>query len=144
MTQRVTSSLQGLTNSIRSGDFLGILGGVLDIFSQLGGAGVFGKSIQANLNRPIPGYANGTNYARGGLALVGERGPELVNLNRGAQVIPNRDLRGTHVTVGVDPRTGNLTAFVDNQIMHRAPAIAQAGSSMAQAQMAQSARRRVR
>lgn len=37
----------------------------------------------------FPGYANGTNYATGGLSLVGERGPELVNLPRGAQVLPN-------------------------------------------------------
>jgi TP901 family phage tail tape measure protein len=40
----------------------------------------------------IPGFANGTNYAPGGLSLVGERGPELVNLPRGAQVIPNARL----------------------------------------------------
>lgn len=42
----------------------------------------------------IPGFANGTNYAPGGLALVGERGPELVNLPRGSQVIPNHELAG--------------------------------------------------
>lgn len=42
----------------------------------------------------IPGFANGTNYAPGGLALVGERGPELVNLRRGSQVIPNHELGG--------------------------------------------------
>jgi hypothetical protein len=35
---------------------------------------------------PPPAYANGTDYARGGLALVGERGPELVRLPQGAQV----------------------------------------------------------
>lgn len=40
----------------------------------------------------IPGYADGTNSAPGGLALVGERGPELVNLPRGAQVIPTNRL----------------------------------------------------
>lgn len=37
----------------------------------------------------IPGFATGTSYAPGGLAMVGERGPELVNLPRGSQVIPN-------------------------------------------------------
>lgn len=37
----------------------------------------------------IPGFATGTTYAPGGLAMVGERGPELVNLPRGSQVIPN-------------------------------------------------------
>lgn len=37
----------------------------------------------------MPGFAEGTSFAPGGLALVGERGPELVNLPRGSQVIPN-------------------------------------------------------
>ncbi|WP_316197082.1 hypothetical protein [Bradyrhizobium sp. SZCCHNS3053] len=37
----------------------------------------------------IPGFAEGTDSAPGGLAMVGERGPELVNLPRGAQVYPN-------------------------------------------------------
>jgi hypothetical protein len=34
-------------------------------------------------------YAKGTDYAPGGMALVGERGPELVNLPRGSKVYPN-------------------------------------------------------
>jgi hypothetical protein len=37
----------------------------------------------------IPGFAEGTDSAPGGLAWVGENGKELVNLPRGAQVIPN-------------------------------------------------------
>lgn len=39
----------------------------------------------------IPGYASGTNFAPGGLSLVGERGPELVNLPRGSQVVPMKN-----------------------------------------------------
>jgi hypothetical protein len=42
----------------------------------------------------IPGFATGTNFAPGGMALVGEKGPELVNLPRGSQVIPNHELPG--------------------------------------------------
>jgi hypothetical protein len=34
-------------------------------------------------------FATGTSFAPGGTALVGERGPELVNLPRGSKVIPN-------------------------------------------------------
>jgi phage-related protein len=34
----------------------------------------------------VPGFASGTSYAPGGMAWVGERGPELVNLPRGSQV----------------------------------------------------------
>lgn len=34
----------------------------------------------------IPGFATGTDYAPGGIALVGEQGPELVHLPRGSKV----------------------------------------------------------
>jgi hypothetical protein len=37
----------------------------------------------------ISKFEAGTNYAPGGLSLVGERGPELVNLPRGSQVMNN-------------------------------------------------------
>lgn len=37
----------------------------------------------------IPGFAKGTNSAPGGLARINEQGGEIVNLPRGAQVIPH-------------------------------------------------------
>lgn len=40
------------------------------------------------------GYAAGTDFAPGGMAMVGERGPEAVYLPRGASVIPNNRLGG--------------------------------------------------
>jgi phage-related protein len=39
-------------------------------------------------DNPIPHLATGTDSWRGGTALVGEQGPELVRLPRGAQVLP--------------------------------------------------------
>ncbi|WP_416194007.1 tape measure protein [Nitrobacter sp. TKz-YC01] len=57
------------------------------IAGMLGGGG--GSNILSSL---IPKFANGTNFAPGGPAIVGERGPELVNLPRGAQVVPNYKL----------------------------------------------------
>lgn len=36
----------------------------------------------------VKGFARGTSYAPGGVALVGEQGPELINLPRGSQVFP--------------------------------------------------------
>lgn len=41
----------------------------------------------------IPGFASGTSSAPGGAAWVGENGPELLNLPRGAQVIPGVNAR---------------------------------------------------
>ena len=56
------------------------------IMKNLGGlSGILSK---------LPGFANGTDFAPGGLAIVGERGPELVNLPRGSQVIPNHKMGG--------------------------------------------------
>jgi hypothetical protein len=53
------------------------------------------STITGLFNSFKPGaFAGGTDYAPGGLAMVGERGPELVNLPRGSQVIPNDVLRG--------------------------------------------------
>ncbi len=49
------------------------------------------------------GYVQGTSFAPGGLALVGEMGPDLVNLPRGSQVIPNPRLEGdVHVHLNVE------------------------------------------
>jgi len=54
------------------------------------GAGVLASSLFSQ----IPGFANGTDYAPGGMAWVGERGPELVNLPRGSQVFSNQESMG--------------------------------------------------
>lgn len=62
------------------------------------------------------GLAGGTNFARGGMTLVGERGPELVNLPRGAQVIPNdvlmakRDQRNVTINQSINVMPGATTA----------------------------------
>ena len=46
-----------------------------------------GTLLQSQMSKR-QAFAVGTNYAPGGLSLVGERGPELINLPRGSQVIP--------------------------------------------------------
>lgn len=40
----------------------------------------------------IPSFAQGTNSAPGGLSLIGEKGPELLNIPQGSQVIPNSQI----------------------------------------------------
>lgn len=40
-------------------------------------------------SQKFPAYAKGTDFASGGPSLVGEKGPEIVNLPQGAQVVPN-------------------------------------------------------
>jgi TP901 family phage tail tape measure protein len=145
MTTDVIGSFQQLTSAIRGGGFLDILGAVIGLGLQLGQAGLFGGKVQTNLNKAIPGFANGTNFAPGGLSLVGERGPELVNLPRGAGVMSNRELRslGGSTSVQVIP-SPYFDVVVDGRIMQSAPAIAGAGAAMAQGQMAARQARRVR
>lgn len=69
----------------------GFLGSLFGGGSKLSGVN-FGAIASAANSVKIPGFALGTNYAPGGLAMVGEDGPELVNLPRGSQVIPNNRL----------------------------------------------------
>jgi len=52
------------------------------------------KKLTAAENLGIKKYAAGTMFSSGGLSLVGEKGPELVNLPRGSQVIPNDKTTG--------------------------------------------------
>ncbi|WP_370286951.1 phage tail tape measure protein [Pseudooceanicola nanhaiensis] len=87
--QGINTQIKGLikgvltnTMSLKEG-VSGILGGLADRFLNLGIDSLFSM---------IPGFATGTNYAPGGLAWVGERGPELVNLPRGSQVTPSHEL----------------------------------------------------
>lgn len=45
-------------------------------------------------NSTVPRYATGTRSARGGLAVVGENGPELVNLRGGERIYNSSQTRG--------------------------------------------------
>jgi hypothetical protein len=67
-------------------------GGLGGLFSSLFGGGL--SSAQIAKYTPLTGlFADGTNYAPGGMAIVGERGPELVNLPQGSQVFSNQKSR---------------------------------------------------
>lgn len=49
-----------------------------------GGLSTFASLVKS----VIPGFAGGTDSAPGGLSWVGEKGPELMNVPRGAQILP--------------------------------------------------------
>lgn len=108
--------------------------------SVFGGGGLPGvgsimsSTSQSLLSNPVGlvgnKFANGTVNAPGGYALVGERGPEIVNLPRGSQVIPahrSRNMGAGGVTVHVDARgsadPAAVRAQVQQGIMEAAPAI---------------------
>ena len=69
--------------------------GVIDFYAGYkgGGSGVSGGFL--------PGFAEGTASAPGGLAIVGERGPEVVDLPHGSAVYPTGTAPASSVTVHV-------------------------------------------
>ena len=78
---------------------------LLNTFTGGGGllSGLFGGGASSFVGSGFGAmFANGTDYAPGGMALVGERGPELVNLPRGSQVFDaesTRSMSGGEKTV---------------------------------------------
>jgi molecular chaperone GrpE (heat shock protein) len=99
LASTLSSSLANVFSSVVDGsksavDAIGdLIKSLADMAIQQGFQMLFGNLLGGGSGFKIPGFANGTNFAPGGLALVGERGPELVNLPRGSQVIPNSQLR---------------------------------------------------
>ena len=63
--------------------------------AAINNVGTMTNSLSGSVgNTAIRGYAVGTQYHPGGLAMVGEEGPELVNLPRGSQVYTNGETKG--------------------------------------------------
>jgi len=110
------------------------------LFGGGSGGGLF-SSILGGIGK-LFGFAKGTDYAPGGVAMVGERGPELVNLPRGSKVNTASETRrminpanqngGQSVKVTVDARVyvdddGKWDAKVERisqkQVERAAPAI---------------------
>ena len=83
----------------------GIPGDPSALASSAPGAGAFGSALGAFTSIfKLFGFADGTPSAPGGLAVVGERGPELMRVPRGSQVYSNAGL--TALTRGLSARGG--------------------------------------
>lgn len=66
----------------------------------------------------IPGLAEGGSITSGGSVLVGEQGPELLNLPKGASVIPlGRSSQNTVINIVVN--INNPTGKIDDELMAR-------------------------
>ena len=71
----------------RSGDLERAMGSIGNSVAQMQ------NTVNSVQNQPIPRYARGTSNHPGGLAIVGEEGPELVALPAGSRVYTNRRSR---------------------------------------------------
>lgn len=97
ISDTLTGIWDGITNKIKDSinfiielinDFIGGMNTlkIPDWVPAIGGAGVDIPNI--------PMLAKGTDYFKGGPAIVGERGPELVDMPAGARVTPNDKMAG--------------------------------------------------
>lgn len=104
----------GIVDGLRrdANNIIGIINGIISgINALIGGAGAL---IGINVKIPtIPGLATGGTITRAGLTLVGENGPELLTLPRGAQVNPNYDSV---------PETQRVVNFHNHAPMGQSPA----------------------
>lgn len=149
MVVDVEGSIRGLVSSFRDGDIVGVIVGVADTISSIVGA-ISGSGGGFSL----PRFARGTSFAGGGLSMVGEEGPELVNLPRGSQVFSTDktkrmmngggDAQATQQVVIIN-NSALADAYVDGRSRNIAEPIgiaaAQAGSQGAQQQMARRRRK---
>lgn len=95
------------------------------IFGKSGGGGFFGELFKS-IGSALPAFAGGTNFAPGGLALVGERGPEVVSLPRGSKVMPNGKSMGNVISINVNVPSGTSGASADRIAMITGQAVQRA------------------
>lgn len=73
----------------------------LSVFDIQGRANVWAEALEGR-------FAKGTNYAMGGSYLVGEEGPEVVNLPSGSSVTPNNQIGGKSANVTINNYNSQL------------------------------------
>jgi len=85
----VKGAFNGVLGFIEGGvnGAIDLIDGMISSVNAVGGA--FGVHISPISHIHIPRYAAGTDFASGGLSLVGENGPELMNVPRGSSITPN-------------------------------------------------------
>ena len=118
--------IDGITNYIRGINFFQIavnwmqqlINGIRSKAGGIGGAikeGI-GRILPEGVRKLIPGFANGVRNFGGGLAVVGERGPELVNLPKGADVFSNEESKRMVGGQGITIETMNIKSGVDWEV----------------------------
>lgn len=92
-------------------------GGGFNLGSLFGGSSGSTGSINIG-SYSMPQFAEGTNSAPGGWSIVGEKGPELMNVPRGAQILPNGVAPGGSVTVSGGPTTIVVQGNADEKTLN--------------------------
>ena len=173
------ATYQSLYDGVRTGLEAGFYGGVPGVVDYLkaelmralldgvsktlanavadAGSGADSSWVKTAVSLLTGSFATGTNYAPGGMAMVGERGPELVNLPRGSTVTPhgladirprasggpvviNADFTGAVVT---EELMASFRSYADQVGARAAAEGAARGSAQAQSTMYARARNRL-
>jgi hypothetical protein len=92
----LTTAVQELTNAMNMKDMPGGGGDVGGDDAWMGS--LSDDSISASTVSGMA-FASGSDYTPGGMALVGEEGPEMVNLPTGSSVTPNSQLRSSSPSI---------------------------------------------
>lgn len=105
MVHWASSVLDGVVGFFRNipGEIAKAITGANNAASSIGSAADRINAALSNTGKiPLPHFAEGVSNFRGGLAVVGERGPELVHLPAGSSVIPNNKIGNNHsITVNI-------------------------------------------
>lgn len=109
---QLKDSINGMIQALGNIRMPKALTDIIDKMKGLGsipGLGTFFKG-------KLPGHANGVRNFGGGMAIVGERGPELVNLPRGADVFSNEESKRMAGGQGITIETMNIKSGVDWEV----------------------------
>ena len=99
LINRVKSAIRSIPSVPGVGKIAGgvkKVGGGIKSFTGFGGSATTPPKYY---DGPAEGFAKGVRNFRGGRALVGEEGPELVDLPKGSNVTPNNQMGGSTVNI---------------------------------------------
>lgn len=106
--------VEGIVNGIKSAP-----GAIMDALKSLLPGGKAGRLI----SKAIPGLAAGGVVRSGGVALVGERGPEVLSLDRGARVTPlPSPTIAPLMAAAAGPTTIRVPVYLNNRVLTEAVA----------------------
>ena len=112
----ISNSVTNISNSIKDGfrKAIDYVNNLISKWNPLNKVSGLVSGITNALKGKIPGFADGVRNFSGGLAVVGERGPELVNLPKGADVFTNEESRRmTAGNGGITIENMNIRSGID-------------------------------
>ena len=93
----------------------GGLGGLFGIGGSVGSASGAGSLVNSSFSfspSDLMFSATGTDWSPGGMTMVGENGPEILNIPKGAQIVPNNLLGNLPMPAG---GAGGASIYIDNR-----------------------------